>query len=62
MAKNDDQFIRAYKQGQLSGVEVWIDKATGVNYMFAFNGYAGGLTVLVDAEGKPIVTPLEELP
>lgn len=60
MAKISDQFVKAYTQGKLSGVEIWIDKLTGVNYIFAFNGYAGGLTVLVDADGKPIVTPLPE--
>ena len=61
MAKSDNHFIKAYSQGKLSGVEIWIDTITGVNYLFAFNGYAGGLTLLVDEEGKPIVTPLSEL-
>ena len=61
MARNEDQFVKVYTQGKLSGVEIWVDKGTGVNYMFAYNGYAGGLTVLVDAEGKPLVTPLSEL-
>ena len=60
MAKPEDQFVKAYTQGKLSGIEIWIDKYTGVNYIFAFNGYAGGLTVLVDADGKPIVTPVPE--
>ncbi len=60
MARNDDQFVKAYTQGKLSGVEIWVDRVTGVNYIFAFNGQAGGLTVLVDAEGKPIVTPVPD--
>ncbi len=58
MARKEDQFKKTYSQGKLSGVEVWVDKKTGVNYVFAFSGYAGGLTVRVDAEGRPIVTPL----
>ena len=37
---------------------VLVDHKTGVNYLWTASGYAGGLTVLVDAEGKPIVTPV----
>lgn len=42
--------------------EVYVDKKTGVNYLFAQCGHAGGLCVLVDRDGKPIVSalPLEE--
>ena len=35
---------------------VIVDKETGVNYLFVHRGYCGGLTPLIDAEGKPIVT------
>ena len=37
---------------------ILVDRKTGVNYLWAASSYAGGLTVLVDAEGKPIVTPV----
>ena len=37
-------------------VQVIVDKETGVNYLFVEMGYSGGLTVLVDENGKPIVT------
>ena len=37
---------------------VLVDRKTGVNYLWAASGYAGGLTVMLDAEGKPIVTPV----
>ena len=57
MAKISDKFYKAYSQGKLNGLEIWVDKETGVNYVFAYSGYAGGLTVRVDAEGKPVVTP-----
>lgn len=56
--KNKDRFIKTYSQGNVSGVEVLIDKETGVNYVFAYNGYAGGLTVLLDRYGKPVITPV----
>ena len=35
---------------------ILVDRKTGVNYLWTASGYAGGLTVLMDAEGKPIVT------
>ena len=37
---------------------ILVDRQTGVNYLWTSGGYAGGLTVLVDAEGRPIVTPV----
>ncbi|MGN0241207.1 MAG: DUF6440 family protein [Candidatus Weimeria sp.] len=43
-------------QGVMAEMEVIVDKDTGVNYLFVHDGYAGGLTVMVDADGKPIVT------
>lgn len=37
---------------------VLVDTQTGVNYLWAGSGYAGGLTVLLDTDGKPVVTPI----
>lgn len=51
----DDRFVKKYKQGMVSITEIWVDRVTGVNYLYHENGYSGGLTVLVDAEGKPVV-------
>ncbi len=58
MAK-DNRFERVYSQG-MGSIEVWIDKETGVNYLFHHSGYAGGLTVLLDKDGKPVITPKVE--
>lgn len=58
MAK-DNRFEKTYSQG-MGSVEIWVDKETGVNYIYRQSGYSGGLTVLVDAEGKPVVTPVED--
>ncbi len=59
--KNEDKrFVRVYKQGAGS-IEIWVDKVTGVNYLYHQSGYAGGLTVLLDKDGKPVVTPVEEV-
>ena len=35
---------------------VIVDKETGVNYLFVCRGSGGGLTPLLDANGKPIIT------
>ncbi len=35
---------------------VIVDKETGVNYLFVCRGYGGGLTPLLDSDGKPIIT------
>ena len=37
---------------------ILVDRTTGVNYLWISSGYSGGLTVLLDADGKPIVTPV----
>ena len=55
MAKNK-RFEKVYSQGGMSSTEIWVDKETGVNYFFHASGYAGGLTPLLDKDGKPIVS------
>ena len=55
----EKRFKKVYSQGAGS-FEIWVDKETGVNYIYHSSGYAGGLTVLLDKEGKPIITPVEE--
>ena len=39
-------------------VEIWVDKQTGVNYIYRSSGYSGGLTVLLDENGKPVISPV----
>ena len=59
--KKEKRFIVKETQGGFTlNATVLVDKQTGVNYLFAASGYAGGLTVLVDAMGNPIVTPIIE--
>lgn len=56
MSKKDNRFIKTYSQGTLDDIEIWVDKETGVNYIFRASGYAGGLTPLLDKNGKPVIT------
>ena len=61
MSKSE-RFETVYQEGsQLkNGVrQVIVDRETGVNYLFTMAGYAGGLTPLLDKDGKPIVTLIE---
>ena len=50
-----DRFEVVYKENHSAGIMI-VDKETGVNYLFVQMGYAGGLTPLLDADGKPVVT------
>ena len=49
-----------YDDGKLFGdsmeARIIVDEKTGVNYLWVATGYGGGLTVMVDADGKPLVT------
>lgn len=61
MAQKEDRFIKTVvDNGGFSDnyMAIYVDRKTGVNYLFTQNGHAGGLCVLVDREGKPIVSPL----
>lgn len=58
---SEKRFVKTFSQGVLDNIEIWVDKQTGVNYIWKISGYAGGLSVLVDADGKPVVTPIEDI-
>ena len=63
MAKKDKRFIKIHSESVFSGAsEIWVDKVTGVNYLFHASGYSGGLTVLLNADGTPVVTPRSQIP
>ena len=58
--KKDERFIKVYSQSSLAtgNVAVLVDKETGVNYLFAQSGYAGGMTPLLNRDGTPVITPV----
>lgn len=49
-------FEKVYHQGTIDVMEIWVDRKTGVNYLWHASGNAGGLTPLLDENGRPIVT------
>lgn len=60
MAKKDERFVKVYEEGGALGWQrtIFVDRQTGVNYLYVGSGYGGGLTVLLNADGKPVVTPI----
>lgn len=57
MTKNE-RFVKVYSQGTLNIMEIWIDKETGVSYVFHASGNAGGMTPLLDRTGAPVISPI----
>ena len=57
MGKNE-RIEKVYSQGAMNVMEIWVDKETGVNYVFHASGYAGGMTPLLDREGKPVISSI----
>ncbi|MBE6775429.1 MAG: xylan 1,4-beta-xylosidase [Ruminococcaceae bacterium] len=62
MAK-DKRFVVTEKEGSAftNLIQVIVDKKTGVNYMYIQSGNSGGLTPLLDREGKPLITSVTNL-
>ena len=61
MAVKKDRFVKVVvDNGGFSDacLAIYVDRETGVNYLFAQSGYAGGLTPLLNADGTPVVTPV----
>ncbi|MBO7377033.1 MAG: hypothetical protein IJU75_01950 [Clostridia bacterium] len=57
MSDSSKRFEFSGKKGVFEDAQVIVDKKTGVQYLFVTWGYAGGLTVLLDRDGKPLVDP-----
>ncbi|MEY8331621.1 DUF6440 family protein [Lachnospiraceae bacterium 47-T17] len=53
-----ERFEKVYSQGAVNVMEIWMDNETGVNYIFHRNGYAGGMTPLLDKDRKPVISPI----
>lgn len=59
MAK--ERFVEVYSQGVSNVEKIIVDTQTGVNYVLASSTLTAGcgMSVLVDRDGKPIVTPMD---
>ncbi len=43
------------KEGFLEGTRIIVDTETGVQYLYVYSGYGGGVTPLLDRDGKPLL-------
>lgn len=63
MKNKNNRFIFMLKEGASltdEGVrQVLVDKETGVNYLVLKSGYGLSLTPLLDKDGKPIITKMD---
>lgn len=50
------RFKEVYSQGVMLTNKIIVDTQTGVNYLFVTDGTSGGLTPLLDKDGKPVIT------
>ena len=57
MAKKEKRFVCTYSQ-EWGTMKIYVDQQTGIHYLFVQNGYAGGLTPLLNPDGTPVVTPI----
>lgn len=61
MAKEEKRFVKIHTEsGGFAGpaTTILVDKKTGINYLYVSGGYGGGLTVLLNRDGTPVVTPI----
>ena len=57
VSEMEDRFEFVEKNGVMQGTRIIVDKETGVQYLLAHWTNIGGLTVLVDKDGKPMLDP-----
>ena len=61
MTKKDTRFVKTLTEAGWSGsTEIWVDRETGVNYLYHASGYSGGLTPLLNRDGTPVITTVFE--
>lgn len=58
--ESDQRFKLIYEQGITPSHKIFLDTITGVNYLFVDDGNVGGLTVLLNQDGKPMVSPIKK--
>ena len=61
MAEKKKRFIRMLQEAGWSGTsEIWVDRETGINYLYHASGNSGGLTPLLNRDGSPVITTVFE--
>ncbi len=55
---DSNRFVKVYAQGAINVNEIWVDRLTGVNYLYHASGSSGGLTPLLNRDGTPVISTL----
>lgn len=55
--KKNDRFIQIYTEGNALGYTktIFVDRETGVHYLFIKSGYGSSITPLLGSDGTPVV-------
>ncbi|WJE17143.1 DUF6440 family protein [Halobacillus sp. ACCC02827] len=54
----DEKLIQTSQQGSM--ISIWVDRETGVNYIYTWSAQGCTLTPLLDKNGEVIVAQIEE--
>ncbi|BDB00065.1 DUF6440 family protein [Clostridium botulinum] len=56
----EQRFVETYNEGIIDTYKIIVDTETGVNYLHIRSGFSTSITVLLDENGNPIITNVEE--
>ena len=49
----EKRFEKIYGQGTVSGADIWLDRFTGVQYLYLWSGSGGGVTPFLGRTESP---------
>lgn len=57
------RFVRVYKEYSTCDTlsTIYVDRETGINYLMVRASYGVAMTPLLDADGKPIITNINNI-
>ena len=60
--KKEKRFVITHTESSEFAVQtkILVDTVTGVNYLYCASGYGGGLTVLLNRDGTPVITAVSQ--
>ena len=58
----EKRFLKVFEQtSMMENMRVIVDTQTGVQYLCFVNGYAGGITPLLNRDGKPVISTVSSI-
>lgn len=59
----NDRFVQRFEEGHVTTSQfssIWIDRVTGVNYLYFHDRYGSGITPLIGSDGKIVVSNVDD--